>query len=247
MLMAVPRMPVSGKAKTMGVAPVRPGGMVARGWRVLREHGPATLGLRILYAMRLYRCCLVTSSHIDQRTVAMERASQSRLEVECAQLGPADLDDYMAFRPDQSRAAIQARFDAGHVCFVARRGGRIIGASWVCVGRAWIDELGCAVVLADDAYYVYDHYVSPEFRGRQVMGPIGTLRRAYIREVGCAWSIGVIWRENYAAFGRHRKRGGAVIGTIGSYGIGPWQRHFLRLDAETDDPTPPLVTLGRSR
>ena len=126
------------------------------GW--LGADGMRRVGFRTLYGLHVYRCCIVQVNRFDAPSVA----GGSRIAVDCARLERHDINEYIAFRPDQNRGGIQARFDADHSCFIARRNGRVIGASWACTGRAPVDFLQCDLLLAAGVFYAYDDYVLPE-------------------------------------------------------------------------------------
>ena len=82
---------------------------------------------------------------------------------------------------------------------MARENGRIIGTTLCFRRRAWIEYLGCEILLADDTYYLDDSYVLPEFRGLRVADEIGGLRRAFMREAEYQRSVALFWPENLKA------------------------------------------------
>jgi GNAT superfamily N-acetyltransferase len=207
-----------------------------------REEGLAGLWFKALYGSGVYRWCFITYSRVDTKSPAA-----TRVLVECATLAPEELDEYVTLRPDQEPAQISARLDDGHLCFVARHEGRIVAASWVCGTRAYLDFLGCELEFADDVYYHYDIFVLPEFRGQDVPNAVGALRLATVAHAGYTRSIGVVWRYNRAVMRGVRKLPLQVIGTVGVYRLGPWRRHFLRLDPAVTDMDNPPVRLATQR
>ena len=211
----------------------------ARIFERLGTDGLRSMWFRLLYGLNVYRCCIVQVNRFDAPSVD----GGSRIAVACARLERCDINEYIAFRPDQDRGGIQARFDADHSCFIARRNGRIIAASWACTGRAPVEFLQCNLLLADGVFYAYDNYVLREFRGRRVIGSVIELRDRTLRAAGCTCRLAVSWRHNRAAYNRLSTRGHNPIGVIGSYGLGPWRRQFLRLDPPAVDPANPPVML----
>lgn len=217
-------------------------GAFTRLLRLLRDRGPKTVWLKVLYELKLYRRCELHWNDIDVES----QETTSRIQVHCAPLEPDQLALYLAFRPDQEQVEIQGRLDAGHHCCVAWRDGRIIGAAWGGRGRVPLRFLDRDLVLPPDAYYGYDNYVLPQFRGSQVVGSLLSARHRHLRQ-SYPRSIGIIWPGNRAAVRRRAKLGFRVFGELGYYGLGRWRRHFLRLDpAIVDLADPPLRLVPRT-
>ena len=75
------------------------------------------------------------------------------------------------------------QLEAGHRCFVVRRGERIIATDWIARGVVRVDFLACELVLGPGEAYAYDAYVAPGLRG------LGVGQALY------AWVAGKLARE----------------------------------------------------
>jgi hypothetical protein len=141
-----------------------PGMILHRAREVLRTEGPRALWFRVL------------GETVYRRVIVMERPfgatvpEASRAGLELGLLQPGELAEYYALRPDAGAGAgeIESRFARGHVCFVARREGRLIGACWAGIGRTWLDYLEIWIDLSPGVGYLYDLYVVPEERGLRI-------------------------------------------------------------------------------
>lgn len=211
----------------------------AQTWRL---RGLTTRWFRLLHALGLYRRCVVTLTDVTARVPV-----KARIDVECAELALSELDEYLTFRPGADRADLEQRFERGHHCFAARRDGRMVCTSWAGQDTAYLAFLNCELVFAPKTYYVYDTYVSPQCRGREVASAVSAIRLPVFTGAGCTQAVGITWPQNSSASRRTAKGGATIIGVIGSYGVGPWQRRFLRFDSALVDPTNPPLRLARDR
>ena len=76
-----------------------------------------------------------------------------------------------------------------------------------------------------------------------MIGSVIELRDRTLRAAGGTCRLAVSWQHNRAAYHRLSTPGHNPIGIIGSYGLGPWRRQFLRLDPAAVDPANPPVML----
>jgi GNAT superfamily N-acetyltransferase len=196
----------------------------------LREEGPAGLWIRFVQWLGIYRRFVVCGGRVPGPP------EPARIPVECAILRPDQVEEYLAFRPDQDAAEIRGRLDAGNRCFVARSDGRIIGSLWCFERRAWIEYVGCEILLADDTYFVDDEYVLPDFRGLRVADALLALHRVLMQEAGYRRSACLIWPENRVAAHRAERRQNAVIGELACFRLGPWRRHILQIKPSRREP-----------
>jgi GNAT superfamily N-acetyltransferase len=197
---------------------------------MLRDEGPASVWMRFLQWLGIYRRLFVLGG-LDSR-----RPETSRVPITCERLRVDGVDDYMEFRPDQDRAEIEARLASGNLCCVARKNGRIIATTWTAIGKAWIDYLQCEIRLADDAVYHFDTYVRPEFRGCRVAGELSDLRLKTVTRLGYVRSVGLFWPENRAAIQRSERRKNIRVGEFRCFKLGPWRCHALRLEPGHGEP-----------
>jgi GNAT superfamily N-acetyltransferase len=61
------------------------------------------------------------------------------------------------------------RLRQGEHCFVCEDSGKIVGYLWFCPIEKYIPEIQSSLILQSDEVYVYNGYVVPEFRGRDIM------------------------------------------------------------------------------
>lgn len=147
--------------------------------------GPAGFVRRVLRKLGVRRRYLVLGGPDDP----LEEASAT--PVEAARLAPDELDEYLAFRPDQSRETIQRRLDEGGICFVGRSGGRMVAAIWTALGSVRLDYVPCRLWLGERTFSAYDLYVDPALRGQRVAEPVTRLRKHALAEAGYAWKVAV--------------------------------------------------------
>jgi len=152
--------------------------------------------------------------------------------VECSKLEADRIDEYLAFRPGQSRELIRRRFADGEWCFVGRCDGRLAATSWVGRERAWLEFLDCEILLADGVCYPHDTYALPEFRGLGIADAVSAFRTAASREAGYELAVGLIEPENRTAMRRSKRKRNRVVGQLDCIRLGPWRRFRIRIEAE---------------
>jgi hypothetical protein len=208
------------------------GGAAARARHVLgriRAEGPVEPFRRFLYRHGVRRRLGLL---VRPRLEVFRARRPAPADLSGHVLGPDDVDDYLALRPDQTRAEIEARLAAGHVGLIVRRADRVVAHSWVGLGRVPIEDLACTMELAPDACCLYDDFVAPEHRQRNALRAVNPLRRGALVSRGIFWHVAVLLPENRLAFervGRHRP---VFVGAIGRTRLGPWRRFTLDLDRE---------------
>jgi hypothetical protein len=153
----------------------RPG--VARALEVLRDEGIRSLAFEVL-GETVYRRLALLERALDEPPPVHDLRSRIDLGL------VGDASEYVGFRTDAAPRDVAARLDGGALCFVARAGGRIVGATWASVGGGRIPYLGCDLALADDEVYLSDTWVAAGF-----ISWSRTTRRAG-RASTCAFPIG---------------------------------------------------------
>jgi hypothetical protein len=179
-------------------------------------------------------------------------AKDEGLEFAPLKRGELDLDEYLRFRPDQSREEIEERLANHHLCFAARENGRMVQACWIAPDGAWIDYLDWELPLAPEEIYIYDMWAGPSDRGRYLFraqmsamydyfAAYENKVRAFPHHVGpphlpygfvCAFHV-----ENriWTLFARAGMRPREIVGYVG---VGPLRWRFRR-------PAPPEEELRR--
>ena len=122
----------------------------------------------------------------------------------------------------------------------------MVSCEWWCSDRCTVDFLGCDILLREDVAYTCDSFVAPDVRGQRVANALFQYRRVRTHMLGYKWTLGIVWLQNLAQRRRHYRRGPPQrrIGDIGSWGIGPWQRYFVRFDPDKVDPANPPVRIA---
>lgn len=202
-----------------------------RATAVLREQGVKSLWFKIL-GETIYRRAVLMERLLEEPIMAMP----SRVPVVIAPLKETEVQDYLGLRPEADPADIRQRLKSGQFCFVARYEGRIVHACWATPKRAWIDYLDCALVLAPDAYYGYEGFTAPDFRGHNIALALYSQMIRYFRDAGYRRSLAVLMPENPLAFRPLEKIGYRTIGTLGYVKLGPWRRDFCRLKSNARPP-----------
>jgi len=218
-------------------------GLPARAAEVLREEGPKALWIRALQHAGVYRRLVVVSGRIPPRTrpAVLDR-------IACARLGPEEIGEYHALRPDQDPEETRRRLAAGHRCFVGRWDGRMVIVRWAGLGRIHVDYMDCDLVLADGVSYSYDLYVDPAFRGEDLPAALGFFARPELRADGYPRRVSLLWPENRKAHRRSRRRGHRHIGELVRWRIGGLRRYVLTMQEEPGGPTAWLpAETGRTR
>ena len=111
------------------------------------------------------------------------------------QLGPEDVSELAEilrlqasketlFEPAFGVADARARLQQGEYCFVCENGGNIIGYLWFCSTSKYIPEIQSTLVLEPCEVYVYNAYVVPDFRGRDIVPRLYKVGRSLLADRG---------------------------------------------------------------
>jgi GNAT superfamily N-acetyltransferase len=204
---------------------------------VLREEGVISLWFRILGEFMYRRLLLVERPlHTPLPVIACG------IEVETGLLKKSEVNEYLSFRPAADPCDIQRRLEAGHRCFVARHGGRLVHTCWVATGSAWIEYLATEISLTPDEAYSYDSFAAPGFRGQNLSPSQLKQMLHYLRDNGYRRSVGVVMPENARGRRAAEKLGYRTFGVMGYVQFGPWRRQFSRVRPHA---RPPGSVIGR--
>ena len=88
------------------------------------------------------------------------------------------------FEPAFGVADARARLQQGEYCFVCENGGNIIGYLWFCATSKYIPEIQSTLVLEPCEVYVYNAYVVPDFRGRDIVPRLYKVGRSLLADRG---------------------------------------------------------------
>lgn len=197
--------------------------IVARAAEILRTDGVRTLWFKIL-GETVYHRLLLSERRLDEPIPEV----RSALPITIGFLGPGDIDAYLLFRPDATRAEFHRRLNSGHRCVGAWYEGRIVQAGWLTLGSAWIGSVGVEIPLAPGDAYTYESYTAPDFR----RSDLATTRLAWVmrhlRDAGYRRLLAAVVPENRPGFRTIEKMGYRVVGIAGYVRLGRWRRTFWR-------------------
>lgn len=179
--------------------------------------------LRMRMVTTFYRRAWLFGRDLEQPITG----AQPRLPVRVAILEEAELDDYLAFRRDERRTAIEARIARGHLCFAAWHESRIVHAAWAAPGAVRVPYLQRELVLAPDECLVYDSCTAPAFRRSGAARARMMELFAYWRARGFRRCYAVLARENLTGERTLRAGGYRPVGrylSIRLPGVGSWCR-----------------------
>jgi GNAT superfamily N-acetyltransferase len=194
-----------------------------RAYRVLRDEGWRTFGLKLASALGYRRMLVLAASTQPPRS-----APAAIPGLTCALLEAGDVDAYLALRPDASRDELLERWREGGQCCVARLGDRVVAAAWSRPGQgagAWIDY---EFTLAPDEIYLHDAYTDEAWRGRGIAHVLCVWQLAHLRGQGFRRALRATVVENAAALRAHGKSGFRPIAAITHVRLGPWRRTVRR-------------------
>ena len=174
-----------------------------KAWR----RGLDTLKMKVVTTF--YRRVIVLAFPLD---APFRSAAPPRLPVDLCILTEAELDAYLAFRPDQSRAHIRARLERGDRCFVCRHEGRIVDAGWAATGRVPVPYLHRDLVLPSGDVYVYDAHTLPECEGRGLYVARNAFCARHYQDLGFRRCLAVVAVENKVPLAVLRRNGARPVG-----------------------------------
>jgi len=149
--------------------------------------------------------------------------------VQIEELDETRLAAYVEYRAGAGRAAVRRRLDAGHVCYVAWRGDRIVSSLWGTDDRIVIPYLHRAPLrLSEGRMYVYDAFTRPGMRGLRILPVTHCRLLAHFADRGCRRAILVVGGENRSMIRSAVGVGYRRTGSIGSLRLGPVRWDFLR-------------------
>ena len=174
---------------------------------------------------RVYRRLILRERLLNQPSPALPAGRKVGVSL----LAAAEIDAYMTFRPDQSRAEVRRRLGGGQLCFAVWHDRRIIHAAWAATGRAGIEYLSTEITLEPDEVWSYDVFTVPAFRGMGASPARMAAMIEYFRDRGYRCLMGAILPENRSSMRLGDKVGWTrSIGVIGYVGLGSWRHVFHR-------------------
>jgi RimJ/RimL family protein N-acetyltransferase len=194
---------------------------LARAVQVVRNEGLRALWFKAV-GETVYRRLVLFETVLDEPP---EPAASSR-PLEFRFLSEADVDEYARLRPDRAPVEAAARLHRGDRCYGAWYGPRIVAARWITEGETEIEYLARRVVFAERTVYRYDAYTSPDYRGRGIIGAVGTRLIREIWAEGTRRVIGTSLPENLPSRRMLEKEGLRPLAKIGYVKLGRRRWNF---------------------
>ena len=141
--------------------------------------------------------------------------------LEFAFVGPEALADLAAFRPRVDKGEFERRFDMHERCFVARTGGTIVCAYWAHRRTVRLRNVGCELIVDDDAVYVFDAFTSPEMRGKRIGSVVWRELNKRLASEGYDRSLSYVLGGNEAGLINARRAGSRETHRVAALKLGP--------------------------
>lgn len=208
------------------------GNVVARAIKVLRDEGPRIFWIKLVAGLGFYRRLVLQERLLDHAVPDFAPVLPVRIEL----LKESEVDDYLALRPDATRALVVDRLRAGQLCFVARHEGRVVSSCWATARRAWTEFLACEIDLTAGDVYLFDAFTEPRHRGQGVAPALCLQQLRHLQQSDYRRAIRATAVENRSALRAHAKSSFRPTGTLVRLKIGPWQRFLRRPWPREDQP-----------
>lgn len=215
----------------LDAGPVEPGTMIgARQTRrvkeILRWEGAAGLASQLLAAagyrpLGFFAC----------PTRADEDPPQCAHKPEIAQLGPDDLEDYLAFRRGATADQFLGRLEAGHVGFAARVDGQLASVSWIDLEAMWTEYNAIPLRLKPGEIHMYDSFTALSFRGKRVSPQVFHRIRGHFEAAGYDRVVILIRMQNRPSVRNGERSGFRLTGRVGCFRLGAFAWYTASGDA----------------
>jgi GNAT superfamily N-acetyltransferase len=221
---------------TGGRAPV-----LARALRVYREKGLAGVWFGAL-ARAGYRRLVALERPLDEPVVA----PQARVEAQVRPLDAADADACAALG-QIAAGEFRGELERGRACWGAWCDGGLRHVQWVAFTNAWVEHLGCGLLLDGDAAYVYRAFTEPRYRGLGLTPATQAACLPALRERGYRLAVCAVVPENPWAFTPWLRVGYRRTGVLRSVGLGGRRRAWFSSDRGVAAPRRWRVDVGATR
>jgi ribosomal protein S18 acetylase RimI-like enzyme len=136
------------------------------------------------------------------------------------------IEEMAAFDRWRTVEDIRARLDRGHLCVVLKQDGRVAGFAWADLDE--VNDASCDYPLGPAEAYLYDAYVAPHFRGRELAVYMRTESYKHLRRLGRSTFYCICEYFNTPALKFKNKLGSERVALylqieIGGHEIGHWQ------------------------
>jgi len=138
--------------------------------------------------------------------------------------GEVDMAALVALRPECTLENLRSRLGDGHECGLALVNGMVVGCLWACAGAAPLGSFGLILPLRQHEAYLYDTYVHPANRRKDV----NTAIRRHLDEK--YWHAGFTTHVDFATLGRKPwgRNDRHLVATIRVLRLGPFRKLWVR-------------------
>jgi ribosomal protein S18 acetylase RimI-like enzyme len=190
---------------------------------ILRFEGIAGFWFRSLAALGYRR-----EAWLERNLDIPVEAVAPPADIVLRELGSAEREAYLGFRPGATAKQFDARLARGCRCHVASRGQRILAATWTFEGRGLVEHLGRPLELDDDQVYLFNSYTAPEARGSRCHGALAAKILAEYRDRGFRSAVTMVEPHNRSGMRSRHRSGFRRTGTVIRLRVGPWRWELAR-------------------
>jgi hypothetical protein len=170
---------------------------------------------------------------------------KSKLEITCRLAGFSDVEKLAEFRAhdrnygdefvrkEKYLRALLDRLKAGHCCFLAEKGTKILGYVWIAFKELDCRDFNRKMVLEENEAVFYDGYVASSHRGKSIGSENNVKAIQHMRANG--YKTVYVFVDSFNKISRRasEKSGGKIIGTIIYLRILSMTRLLLTPDLKT--------------
>jgi len=109
---------------------------------------------------------------------------------------------------------VDQRVKDGHIFYVAKKSGKIIGYCWYLVNKVKIPEFDATLYLNSDDVCSANEYIQPEFRGKGIRNYMRAYEYNEVKQKGYKRSVTYVSENNKASLRMHQKWGSIQIGVV---------------------------------
>jgi GNAT superfamily N-acetyltransferase len=114
---------------------------------------------------------------------------------------------------------VDQRIEDGHIFYVAKKCGDIIGYCWYLAGKVRIPDLDATLYLNPDEICTANEYIRPDYRGKGIRNYMRAYECNELLQKGYKRSVLYMEEGNNASLRMHQKWGSVQIGAVKRFNI----------------------------
>jgi hypothetical protein len=119
-----------------------------------------------------------------------------KINVKIRQVTEVDIDKFKNIIDDQQYQDFQKRFKKGRICFAALNGEGIVGFDWISLEDEVDPSPFLDIKLSNKEAYLFDAYMSPQYRGKKLITAIRIKQLLHLRLQGYEKALAVADSNN---------------------------------------------------